>query len=160
MSDLGEGIRYLSGWQSRAHGSSDRCFYRRSHTSLFQNLQGYLITQNKLDEIVSKRAARKVTSPVPSRSNLPRKWIRGKETVQFRKRLSFTVSSNRRFTKITRKGRRKIWTIILRIGPPFTQIADWMKSAENTQRIDVISKNSGKAVTSPDKYFFKGKDDK
>ncbi len=64
-----------------------------------------------------KRAARKVTSPVPSRSNLPRKWIRGKETVQFRKRLSFTVSSNRRFTKITRKGRRKIWTIILRIGP-------------------------------------------
>lgn len=44
--------------------------------------------------------------------------------------------------------------------PPFTQIADWMKSAENTQRIDVISKNSGKAVTSPGKYFFKGKDDK
>ena len=42
---------------------------------------------------------------------------------------------------------------------PFTQIADWMKSVENTQRIDVISKNSGKAVTGLGKYFFKGKDD-
>lgn len=44
--------------------------------------------------------------------------------------------------------------------PPFTQVADWVKSGENTERIAVISDKTGKVFGSVGKYFTgKGKDE-